>query len=168
MHQQQPETYTAEVLAARFQLAVEKVRAILTLKKLEMERKQAGLPLNYEMAESMDKMFRNNEKLFDEEEEPRKSRPGILREPKVYADIERNRKIAQEKAKERRAEIEQREELGKVLDKSLECANRRHSYVIFDKSQRKVLVREKDGTLRNGTWDEREKIFRKFAPKELA
>jgi hypothetical protein len=169
LHQKQPDIYTPEVLADKFQIPVEKVKAILKLRRILLEKKEsADASLNYGLAEFMDKIFSENEQLRGgEDERPRKLPSTPYRDPKIYATIEKNKQIAEQKARERREMLEGHEEFGKILSKDPQLGNRRHGFVIFDKSLKKVFVREKDGTLRNGTWEERERIFRKYAPTEL-
>ena len=167
LHQEQPDKYPPEVLADKFQISVEKVKAILKLRRILMEKEKAGASLNHELAEFMDKVFSENEQLYGEEERFKKLPSTSHRDPRIATIIEKNRRIAEQKAKERREMLESHEEFGKILSKDPQLGNRRHGFVIFDKSLKKVFVREKDGTLRNGTWEERERVFRKYAPTEL-
>lgn len=166
LHQEKPDKNTPEMLADRFQLSSENVNAILTLKKLEMEKRQSGAPLNVELAEFMDKILTENEKIYVEYEEPKKPFHAIYRDPKINATIERNKKLAEQNAKEKQEILKNQEDLGKVISREPLLANPRHGFLIFDKSSKKIFVREKDGTFRTGTWEEREKMLKKYAPTE--
>jgi hypothetical protein len=166
LHQQDPEQYSIEKLSEKFQLPEERVEAILRVKHLAKEKERSGAPLYEELAKKMDKIFAENEKLYEpyeeETEKPTDRLHYVEREASINQTIVKNKYLARQRAQEKREALKQQGVFGKVIGKNSELGNRRYDFIIVEKSTKKVLVREKDGTLRNGTWEEHEKLLQKY------